>query len=202
MSEQKKRYVVTVRELEAGQRSFQFDIDGSLFSRFDNSEVKDARVAATVEVEKGAGKAAVRVQLDGTASVECDRCLEAVELPVKFQGELEVRFGVEAGEQEYDGEALRIGPREDIDLSTFFYESVLLALPYQRVHPEGECDPEMLERFTTIQEEDFMKMISEEGDDQEDDLDETEDEQWEDLQGLSETEMAKLRSLKDKLEQK
>ena len=26
----------------------------------------------------------------------------------------------------------------------------MLSLPYQRVHPEGECNPEMLERFRIV----------------------------------------------------
>lgn len=31
----------------------------------------------------------------------------------------------------------------------------MLSLPYQRVHPEGECDPEMLKRFRIVSDEEF-----------------------------------------------
>lgn len=37
---------------------------------------------------------------------------------------------------------------EDIDLTQYIYESIILSLPYRRVHPDGECDPDMMARFT------------------------------------------------------
>ena len=30
----------------------------------------------------------------------------------------------------------------------YIYESIVLSLPYRRVHPDGECDPDMMARFT------------------------------------------------------
>ena len=41
-------------------------------------------------------------------------------------------------------------PGDEIDLKQYIYESIVLSLPYQRVHPEGECNPEMLERFRIV----------------------------------------------------
>ena len=44
---------------------------------------------------------------------------------------------------------------ESVDLKQYVYESIVLSLPYQRVHPEGECNPEMLERFRIVSEGEF-----------------------------------------------
>ena len=49
-------------------------------------------------------------------------------------------------------------PGEDeVDLAQYIYESIVLSLPYQRVHPEGECDPEMLGRFRIVSDEDSLR---------------------------------------------
>ena len=49
------------------------------------------------------------------------------------------------------GEVLRRGARirrrGDVAAA---HGSIVLSLPYQRVHPEGECNPEMLERFRIV----------------------------------------------------
>ena len=44
---------------------------------------------------------------------------------------------------------------EQVDLAQYIYESIVLSLPYQRVHPEGECNPEMLERFRIVSDREF-----------------------------------------------
>jgi uncharacterized metal-binding protein YceD (DUF177 family) len=51
-----------------------------------------------------------------------------------------------------------------IDLEQYIYESIVLSLPLQRVHPEdvhGQplCNPAMLERFKIVTQEEFNTMI-------------------------------------------
>ena len=50
-------------------------------------------------------------------------------------------------------------PGEDrVELAQYIYESIVLSLPYQRVHPEGECNPEMLERFRIVSDREFASI--------------------------------------------
>jgi uncharacterized metal-binding protein YceD (DUF177 family) len=42
-----------------------------------------------------------------------------------------------------------------LDLTQYIYESIVLSLPYRRVHDEGGCNPEMLASFKTISEEEL-----------------------------------------------
>lgn len=94
------------------------------------------------------------VRITGHVVVPCDRCLEDCRIPIDFEGRLLVKFSDEP--REYDGEVLWLLPGEDeVDLSQYIYESIVLSLPYQRVHPEGECDPEMLKRFRIVSDEEF-----------------------------------------------
>ena len=83
----------------------------------------------------------------GEVAVECDRCLEDCTIPVHFDGELVVHISEQA--DEYDGENMWVSPEEeDIGLMQYIYESIVLSLPYRRVHPDGGCNPDMMARFT------------------------------------------------------
>ena len=89
--------------------------------------------------------------------VECDRCLEDCRVPIDFEGQLVVKFSDEV--HEYDGEVMWMLPGEDrVELAQYIYESIVLSLPYQRVHPEGECNPEMLERFRIVSDREFASI--------------------------------------------
>ena len=37
----------------------------------------------------------------------------------------------------------------------------MLSLPYRRVHPDGECNPEMIAALNTISEEEFERIVAE-----------------------------------------
>ena len=64
-----------------------------------------------------------------------------------FDGRLTVFVSDHQGE--YDGDYMWVSPdEEDINLMQYIYESIVLSLPYRRVHPDGECDPDMMARFT------------------------------------------------------
>jgi len=129
------------------------ELDDALMRAFDCTEVRDVGVAAELEVDRSASRVAVEASLKGRVTVECDRCLEDLVLPVDYAAALEIRFISEHApvqEPQYDGEVMWIAPGgAQADLAAFLYESVILALPYRRVHPEGECDPAMTGRFET-----------------------------------------------------
>ena len=92
--------------------------------------------------------------IEGEVTCECDRCLEDCLIPIDYEGHLIVRISDEQGE--YDGDIMWISPADDIvDLTQYIYESIVLSLPYQRVHPEGECNPDMLARFSFAENEEI-----------------------------------------------
>ena len=60
------------------------------------------------------------------------------------------------------GEVLWLSPSEEkLDLTQYIYESIVLSLPYQRVHPEGQCNPEMMARFRIVSGEEFDALEAE-----------------------------------------
>ncbi len=152
--EETQRYTIVFGGLKNGRHEFRFTVDKSLFEEFENSEIKDGACDVVVELDRAETQLTLGISISGYVVVACDRCLEDCRIPIDFAGELLVKFSEEA--HEYDGEVIWLLPGEDrVDLTQYIYESIVLALPYQRVHPEGACNPEMLERFRIVSEREF-----------------------------------------------
>lgn len=151
------RYSIAFKGLKNGTYDFAFDIDRALFEAFESPEIKDGACRAEVRMERGESLLTLDVAIGGHVVVACDRCLEDCEVPIDYSGRLAVRISDE--EHEYDGETLWLHPCDaELDLAQYLYESIVLSLPYQRVHPEGGCDPAMTERFRVVSEQEFSEL--------------------------------------------
>ena len=119
--------VIPLNGWAAGERRFHSHADLEFFQTFDNTEILDADVDVEIRVVKKERKVEAELHLSGTVTVPCDRCLEPLAVPV------------EANPSEVlKPESLA----EDWDLSQAVYDYICLSLPLQRVHPEGECNPD------------------------------------------------------------
>ena len=181
-----KRYSVTYKGLKNSSYDFRFEVDGDLFAAYESKEIKDGRCDVGAVMRKESDTQLVfDVAIEGYAVCECDRCLEDCRVPIDYEGRLTVRVSDEAGE--YDGDVMWIAPSEDeIDLTQYIYESIVLSLPYRRVHPEGECNPDMLSRFTAAEEADLSEAMP--------------DEEESEPHGISEGDFNKLAALKARMQ--
>ncbi len=155
-------YDINWKGLSTGTHRFDFEADDAFFAMWEDSPVRGGMVSAGVDLTRSASMLRLAVKITGTVVVECDRCLGDLELPVDYDGVLTVKFSDET--DEYDGEVMWISPSQDtISLAQYIYESVVLGLPYRRVHgtdAEGRplCDEDMLSRFSIISEEEFERI--------------------------------------------
>ena len=152
-----QRYAIPYSGLKTGCHEFRFEVDGSLFEEYQSTEIKDGRCEVRVNADRTENRIVLDVTITGYVVVECDRCLEDCRVPIDFEGQLVVKFSEEV--HEYDGEVMWMLPGEDrVDLTQYIYESIVLSLPYQRVHPDGACNPEMLERFRIVSDQEFASI--------------------------------------------
>lgn len=155
--EETQRYSIAFEGLKNGHHEFRFAVDKSLFEAFENTEIKDGACEVRVDLNREESQLVLDVSISGDVVVACDRCLEDCRIPIDFEGRLLVKFSEEV--REYDGDVLWLLPGEgSVDLAQYIYESIILSLPYQRVHPEGECNPEMLERFRIVSDREFARI--------------------------------------------
>lgn len=160
-----RQYTIPYKGLGKGIHEFEFEIDNSLFDAFENSEIKGGSAHVRVELERAVSAMTLKVNITGAVTVECDRCLDDLELPVEYKDTFQVKFSDE--ERDFDGEVMWLNPVDDyVELGQYLYESILLSLPYIRVHEEDEngdslCNAEMLARFKRMSPEEFDKMMQE-----------------------------------------
>ncbi len=156
----KPRYTIAFRGLKEGAHEYEWVVGDGFWKARPEGGITGGQMAVKAVLERGStGVMRLDVSMEGSVIVPCDRCLEDCELPVAFRGKLAVKTSEQ--EQPFDGEVLWILPGESVlDLEQYIYESVVLSLPLQRVHPEdvhGQplCNPAMLERFKIVTEEEF-----------------------------------------------
>ncbi len=190
-----KGCIIAYKSLSAGSFEYDFTLDNEFFRAFEGSEVTGGDCHAQVLLKRGATTLDLDVKIEGDVIVACDRCLEDCPVAIDFEGRLIVKFSAEVGE--YDGEILWLSPAEsEVDLSQYIYESVVLSLPYQRVHPEGECNEEMIRKFATISGEQLEELeLRAQGADEDTDSAEEGAEEAE-MHGLAAEDMAKLAALR------
>jgi len=120
-------FVIPISGLTQGSTSFEWRADKEFFGRFENSEILDADLDVHAVVRKKGAEISLDCDIRGTVTVLCDRCTEDLQLPVQTSFDLE-----------FDSS-------EDVwDISQDVYDFVNIALPMQRVHPEGECNPDTI----------------------------------------------------------
>ncbi len=147
--ESMKGYTIAYKSLGVGVFDYSFLLDNEFFTHFEGSEITTGNCGVQVQLQRAESMLEIDVKIDGEVTVACDRCLEDCSIAIDYQGRLIVKFSAEV--EDYDGDILWLSPAEsEVDLSQYIYESVVLSLPYQRVHPEGECNEEMTRRFAII----------------------------------------------------
>ena len=147
--EQITLYPIAYKGLKNGSYDFDFQVDDALFEAYDRVEILGGDCKVHVALKRSEVMLELNIAIRGEVMCECDRCLEDCKIPINYQGHLIVRISDQEGE--YDGDVMWLHPAEnEVDLTQYIYESIVLSLPYQRVHPEGECNPDMLAHFTVV----------------------------------------------------
>jgi len=148
-------YAVRISGLGDGEHDFLFELDQQFFALFEHPDLTNGKVEAKVIFEKKAGVLALHFSLAGEVEVICDRCLETFMIPIESEQTIFVKWGEEAGELEDD--VLIVGRDEhEIEVGQYLYEFIILALPYQRIHPADQdgnssCNPDMLKKLEAHQ---------------------------------------------------
>ena len=85
---------------------------------------------------------ALAILLEGTVTLECQRCLEALEWPLSQQTQLLLAHDDAQAERldaESDAEVLVAATA--LDPQMLVEDELVLALPYIARHPDGSCKP-------------------------------------------------------------
>jgi len=136
--------------LKLGTHRYQFEIDNAFFDHFEFNQLSDAQFKVEMDLEKQSTMMILHFDLSGRAEINCDTCGEEFVLPVEYKDRIIVKFGDEEMEQ---SEEIWVIPHHEhkINIAHLIYEFAHLSLPSRRVHPDGECNEEVLERLNDFE---------------------------------------------------
>ncbi len=141
--EKENEFLIPVSGLALGVHNFKFDIKDDFFADLDYSEVKHGAVSVDLEVVREELMMTLNFHIEGKVEVPCDRCADEFFIPIQSEQVFYIKFGAEEVEESDD---VVVVPAEEhaYDISSLVYEYIILSIPMHRVHPEGECNPQVL----------------------------------------------------------
>lgn len=145
-------YTIAFKKYKQGKHQIAFDIKDELLDKFPFSDIRSLNVRADIEMFAGSNFLQLDIALEGRANVQCGRCLDYYDQPIKYQTQLTVEMGDVSGDlSEADTQIVLSRKEDELVLDKHFYDYIVVAMPYNPSHPEenGEytCNPEMLEQI-------------------------------------------------------
>ncbi len=155
-------YNIAFKGLSQGKHVFDYEIDGRFLSEFEGGLVEEGKVNVCLTLEKQSSLMIFWFDIIGTVRVQCDRCLEMYDQPIKSKERVFVKFGEKEFSEGDDVIWVSVNDYQ-FNVAQLIYEFIGLALPIKKVHPDDEdgnstCDPEMIEKLKKyIVKEDGVK---------------------------------------------
>ena len=146
--EKKNEFLIPVSGLALGSHTFEYEIDNDFFAGMDYSEVQQGKVSVKLDIDRQETMLTLHFDLQGSVRVPCDRCADEFDQPIESQQDFFLKLGTENAE-ESDDVAVVSPDLNEYDVRPLVYEYIILAIPMHRVHPEGQCNPEVMAMLTT-----------------------------------------------------
>ncbi|PLW93090.1 MAG: hypothetical protein C0592_07440 [Marinilabiliales bacterium] len=144
-----REYRIAFRGLSDGSHDFHWEVGKSFFESDPDSGIRDASISVDMTLTKSNRLFELNFVIKGRLTVGCDRCLDDLELGLDINHPLIVRES-ERGEESNDDILFITSSDYELDMAQIVYELILLSMPMRKVHDDGQCNEEMMERFKDI----------------------------------------------------
>jgi uncharacterized protein len=144
-------FIIPIVGLKLGEHTFQFEVDGKFFEKFDNTELEKGNLHIDLCLVKRSNLIELNFQVQGSVQVICDRCADDLNLALRHKEMRIVKFS----QEEFDptDDVMVLGPDDhELDVSHMVYETIALAIPFRRVHSVDSCNQEVLDKLEEYQE--------------------------------------------------
>lgn len=149
--EKESTYLIPISGLALGKHSFQYEVSDEFFNGMDYSEIQHGKVSVNLDIDREETMLVLTFDIEGTVRVMCDRCADEFDLPIESNQVFYIKLGTENAE-ESDDVMVMPADQHDFDLTSLIYEFIILSIPMHRVHPEGQCNPEIIDMLNGMQE--------------------------------------------------
>lgn len=136
-------YRVNIQGLSNKIHHFEFDLDDAFFRKYDNGQVSEGNLSASISLDRRETLIEVNFKITGTIVLVCDRSLDTFDFPVEIDQLIIFKFGPEEAEISEDVVMITFAT-ESLELGQLMYEFIVLSVPMKKLHPrfEKEADQE------------------------------------------------------------
>lgn len=143
----KKEYSLEIPKLELGHHEFSFFLDSDFFEA--HSEIKASEVNAKLSVERTPQMILIDFHLNGSITLECDRCLLPYSQIINHTQRMIYSFEKSLKDSEDSDVAYLSRGAYLLDLTQDLYDFVALQVPFRKVPddcPRPECPEDYFDK--------------------------------------------------------
>lgn len=127
-------YEIGIAKLSNKKHAYEFEMDDSFFSLFEQEIILGGKLLAKVELDKNESLLKLHFAIHGDVRLTCDRSLEEFDQPVEIEETLLIKYGPE--QAELDEDLWQITPEtQTINVAQHLYDYIGLSLPMKKLHP-------------------------------------------------------------------
>jgi uncharacterized metal-binding protein YceD (DUF177 family) len=150
-------YLIGFEGLKQGTHFYEFNVDNKFFEEFDCKEFNKSTFKVELEFVKQSTMMLLKFNFKGIIAVPCDRCLDIVDITVKGEEKLIIKFGNELYEETDEILILPIHEHE-LNVAKYIYEFINLNLPQKRTHPKGLCNKGVIKEFEKLEKKNDIEV--------------------------------------------
>ena len=157
--QKREEFKLRISGVEFGKHSFSIDCDNTFFELAEIPDLREGELKLRIEMEIFEKMVLLDFHFDGNVVLPCDRCLDPVQVKVKFDQHLVVKLVpmvTEEDEEAEDDDMWVVDENTyELDVFHYVYEAITLALPSRVVHPDNKsghptCNPEILKKLEEL----------------------------------------------------
>lgn len=135
-------YQLNLKALGTEPLHEKFVLHDDFFRGFEQSEVLGGDVEVDYTLLKKSDTFNLKMHLTGFVQVICDRCLENIDIPIEIEDDVNILMGKDA---DTDSDPVIVSEVDGkYNIGWRILETILLSLPLERIHKEGECNKDMI----------------------------------------------------------
>jgi uncharacterized metal-binding protein YceD (DUF177 family) len=155
-----KTFTIPFIGLKEGKHQFEYQIDKKFFDAFQYDEFNEVTVKVDLSFTKKPTMLELMFEVKGTVNIACDISNEIYDQPISSSFNLIVKFGEEFND---DHDEILVIPHSEfeINIAQYIYESIILAVPLKRIHPnvlDGTMKSEIIEKLREIEVQEIKQV--------------------------------------------
>lgn len=139
---------IDLRSASQAEGLQKFHLTKSYFEALDVDDMNDGSLDVSLSVREASGDTYdLTFGINGYVVVKCDRCLDDLAIAV----DVEEKIKVASFDCAYPSDDINTAESNDsYDIAWDIYEFVELSLPLKKIHPDGECNSEMVQLLESM----------------------------------------------------